>query len=227
MVNSNGFNALDLIFEQCNKEASNFQKNLILNESTKLRLNVLIDEIEKGNFKTEKDKGDSLESLTRETLTGLKFFDSLPNIHTSTNEIDFLCKLNTSGTIAKSKGYFNFEDEFLIECKNYAGKVDVTFVGKFAYLLLSQSKKLGILVSKNGVTGSKWSNAYGWIKKLYLKHDVLIVSFTLDDFKELIEGRSFFEIIEIKKMDIINDTDINFYLQKHPAVETDSDLEAE
>ena len=165
----NGFNALDLIFEQCNKEATEFQKILLLNDENKVKLSTLIDKIETGLFSTEKEKGDALELLTRETLKALKFFDALPNIHTSTNEIDFLCKLSDAGNIAKAKGYFRFEDDFLIECKNYARPVDVTYVGKFASLLLSQSKKFGILVSKKGITGSNWSDAYGWTKKLYLK----------------------------------------------------------
>lgn len=215
----NGYNALDVIFEQCNKEATEFQKMLLLNEENKVKLSILIDKIESGLFSTEKEKGDALELLTRETLKALKFFEALPNIHTSTNEIDFLCRLSASGNIAKAKGYFHFENDFLIECKNYARPVNVTYVGKFACLLLSQSKKLGILVSKEGITGSNWSDAYGWTKKLYLKHDVLIISFTLNDFRQLIDDKSFFEIIEQKKMDIINDTDINTYLQKHPSME--------
>ncbi|TYS64361.1 hypothetical protein FZD47_12920 [Bacillus infantis] len=214
----NGFNALDLIFEQCNKEATEFQKILLLNEESKIKLAALIDKIDNGIFSTEKEKGDALELLTRETLKAFKFFDALPNIFTSTNEIDFLCKLSNSGNIAKAKGYIRFEDEFLIECKNYARPVDVTYVGKFACLLLSQSKNLGILVSKKGITGSNWSDAYGWTKKLYLKHDILIISFTLEDFRQLLDNKSFFEIIEQKKMDIINDTDINSYLQKHPSM---------
>lgn len=214
-----GFNALDVIFEQCKKEATEFQKRLLLNEENKIKLSALIEKIDSGQFNTEKEKGDALELLTRETLKALKFFDALPNIHTSTNEIDFLCKLSNAGSIAKAKGYFRFENDFLIECKNYARPVDVTYVGKFASLLLSQSKKLGIMVSKKGITGAGWSDAYGWTKKFYLKHDVLIVSFTLGDFRKLIDNESFFEIIEQKKLDIINDTDISLYLEKHPSME--------
>ncbi|PAE86887.1 hypothetical protein [Shouchella clausii] len=215
-----GFNALDAVFEKCNKEAIEFQKVLHLNEENKIKLSGLINKIETNHFSTEKEKGDALELLTRETLKALKFFDALPNIHSSTNEIDFLCKLSAPGNIAKSKGYFRFENDFLIECKNYARPVDVTYVGKFASLLISHSKKFGILVSKKGVTGSGWSDAYGWTKKLYLKHDLLIISFTLNDFRKLTNNESFFEIIEQKKMDIINDTDISLYLQKHPAMDT-------
>ncbi|MDK8181268.1 hypothetical protein [Paenibacillus sp. UMB4589-SE434] len=214
-----GYNALELIFEQCHREATEFQKSLLLNDGNKALLSTLIDKIETETFSTEKEKGDALETLTRETLKMLKFFDALPNIHTSTNEIDFLCKLSTSGTIAKAKGYFNFEDDFLIECKNYARPVDVTYVGKFACLLISQNKSFGILVSKRGITGSNWSDAYGWTKKLFLKCNVLIISFTMNDFRELINNKSFFEIIEQKKTDIINDTDINGHLKKHPAME--------
>lgn len=218
--NQKGLNALDLLFEQCNNEATKFQKKLLFDEEKKARLAKLIRIIDTGDFKNEKDKGDALENLTREVLEMLMLIDALPNIHTSTNEIDFLCQLSTAGNIALQKGYFNFDKDFLIECKNYNGKVDVTFVGKFAALLISHGKKFGILVSKNGITGSgfDWAYAYGWTKKLYLKCDILIISFTLDDFR-LLENKSFFEIIEQKKMDIINDTNISAYLEKHPAME--------
>ncbi|MGE7915298.1 hypothetical protein [Lysinibacillus xylanilyticus] len=218
--NPKGPNILELVFEECNGEAIAFQKNLILSYEKKKKLSTLIEKIDNDDFETTKEKGDALETLTRETLKMLMLFDALPNLHTSTNEIDFLCKLSKSGNIALSKGYINFHKEFLIECKNYNEKVDVTYVGKFAALLINHGMKFGIMVSKEGITGAntKWSYAYGWTKKLYLKCNVLIISLTLDDFRLMLE-KSFFEIIEEKKLDIINDTDINSYLSKHPAMD--------
>ena len=41
-------------------------------------------------------------------------------------------------------------------------------------------------------------------------------------FDSLVDNKSFFEIIEQKKMDIINDTDINKYLEKHPSMDKSS-----
>lgn len=219
MKTSEGFNALDLAFQECNGLATEFQKKLIINDTNKTLLSSLIDKIDSNNFATTKEKGDALETLTRTALESLKFFDAEPNVHTSTNEIDFLCNLNKAGTVAKSKGYFSLEDHFLIECKNYASPVNVTFVGKFASLLISHKKSLGILVSTKGITGSGWNHAYGLTKKLYLKCNILIISFTLDDFRELLNNSSFFDIIDQKKTDIINDTNINRYLTHHPAQE--------
>lgn len=218
MNKTKGYNALDHLFEQCNQKTAEFQKQLLINEENRIKLSILIKKIENNKFDTEKEKGDALESLTRETLKALKFFNALSNIHTSTNEIDFICQLSQQGHVAKANGFVQFENDFLIECKNYSQPINVTYVGKFASLLMSQNKKFGILVSKKGMTGSGWTAAYGWTKKLYLKNDLLIVSFTLNDFKKLIDNMSFFEIIEQKKMDIVNDTNISSYLKKHPAM---------
>lgn len=215
--NTLGLNGLDLLFEKCNNQVVEFQKTLMLSDSILIKLNELIDLVENGTFSTTKEKGDALEDLTKFLFSSLKFFETLPNLHTSSNEIDFICNLNKQGLTALKQGYLEFHTDFLIECKNYNNNVNVTHVGKFAALLNIQTKKFGIIVSKKRITGANWSGALGFTKKFFLKNNILIINFTLEDFK-LLNKHSFFEIIHNKKQEIINDVDLTKYLQDHPAM---------
>ncbi|MFP3356888.1 restriction endonuclease [Planococcus sp. SIMBA_143] len=215
MKNEKGYNIHEILLNECDRDYKQFQKKLTLSEEKKDELNQLLLEIKKPNSDTT-EKGKQLEMLTKSMFDLIGFFDSYANIHTSTNEIDFFCKLSPSGRNAKSKGFIGFEDEFLVECKNYASKVGVTYVGKFASLLQAHNKKFGIMVSSKGITGNGWNDSIGLTKKLYLKSDILIISFDFDDFQSLNE-ESFFSIVERKKDEIINDSDLTKYITKHPA----------
>lgn len=217
-MSNQGYNALDYIFTECNHEVTEFQKKLTLNEKSISILLSKIDSLENGVYNNTKEKGDALESLTRYMFESLLFFNTHQSLHTSSNEIDFMVTLSDPGNVAKAKGYMNIENEFLIECKNYKSKVNVEYVGKFASLLLAQSKELGIMVSIHGITGTGWNAAIGLCKKLYLKTGTLLISFTLEDFRSL-QYHSFFEIIEAKKQEIINDTNIDNFLKKHPSMQ--------
>lgn len=215
--NQLGFNALDLLFEKCDRKATEFQKTLLPSESVLVEINKLVDLVENGCFSTTKEQGDALEKLTKTLFSSLKFFQVLPNLHTSSNEIDFICNLNEQGITALKQDYLEFDKHFLVECKNYNNNINVTHVGKFAALLDIQTKEFGLIISKKRITGSKWDGALGFTKKFYLKTNILIVNFTLDDFK-LLNTHSFFEIIHNKKQEIINDVDLTEYLTTHPAM---------
>lgn len=215
MKNDKGFNLHELLLNQCQSNYKEFQKKLILPGGKKIVIQKLLNELNTPSITTAQ-KGKKLEDLTRKVFETIGFFDCYANIHTSTNEIDFLCKLSPVGKNAKSEGFIGLEDEFLVECKNYSTKVGVTYIGKFASLLESHNKKFGIMVSQKGITGSAWKDATGLTKKLYLKTGVLIISFDFNDFQRL-QHESFFSIIESKKDEIKNDADISQYITKHPA----------
>jgi len=217
-MNNKGYNALDILFKQCNYDVREFEKLLFLKEECKAELLEMIKNLENGSFSTTKEKGDALEKLTKTMFEKLKLFETYPNIHTSTNEIDFLCSLNKEGLNAKGNGLIDFEDDFIIECKNYESPVGVTHVGKFITLMQSQNKNFGMFISKKSITGTGWSDAHGLIKKIYLKYGIIIIDFNINDFKRIANGKSFFEIITNKKFDLINDTEINKYLEKHPSL---------
>lgn len=106
---------------------------------------------------------------------------------------------------------------FLGECKNYDKKVSVTYVGKFCSLMLTNQIKLGIMFSYHGISGKNWNAGQGLIKKFYLHKENLkerycIIDFNKEDFKSILNGDNFLNIVE-KKMECLQfDTDYTRYL---------------
>lgn len=173
---------------------------------------------------TTKEKGEVLEQLAShllETLSAIFKIDN--NLKTNTNEMDIFVSLSPAGKLLQSNGLINpLYDQFIVECKNYSKKIDVTYVGKFCSLLLTNQIQLGILISYHGVTGRNWSDASGLIKKFYLhKEDkekrYCIIDFNLKDFKKIGEGENFLEIVEEKLLSLQLDTDYSRYLSKQDA----------
>lgn len=124
--------------------------------------------------RTTKEKGDLLENIACLILaTEFSIFDIARNIRTSTNEIDLLITWSAKSKMVNLNNVYNFlGDEFLCECKNYSKKIDVTYIGKFYSLLKTSGMKFGVLFSVFGITGSKWDNGVGLIKKIALKDDI-------------------------------------------------------
>lgn len=218
MANSmQGMNALDFLMQKCNESTTEFQKRLTLSPEIRSHLESLINQYETTRFPNTKAKGAALENLTKEMFNAYQVFEFSSNIHTSTNEIDFFTRLNHNGQVLKSSGYINMDEKFLIECKNYNKKVDVTFIGKFATLLNTHSQNFGIMVSNKGLTGKGWNDALGLTKKNYLKNGILIISLTINDFRTMLDY-PLFEVIEAKKLEIISDTKFEHFLTPHPSM---------
>ncbi len=204
------------------------------NETQKAEYKRLLDEFERLNKTCIKEaetpdnlnyqKGLALEKLVR-YLLGISggIFETRCNLHTSTNEIDELVTLTPKGKVLLKHGLINKHlDIFLGECKNYHKCVDVTYVGKFCSLLLTNNVKLGILFSYHGVSGSGWNHAAGLIKKFYLHKEKLeerycIIDFSIKEFKAILSGKNLLGIIEERLLSLQFDTDFTRYLSKHPA----------
>lgn len=169
-------------------------------------------------------KGRSLEELATYLLEiSGDLFEVKQNLRTSTNEIDQVFIPKPKAKVLIANGIISKKYELFIgECKNYNSTVDVTYVGKFCSLLLTNQIKLGILFSYHGISGSGWSNASGLVKKFYLHKEkdedrYCIIEFTKDDFIAIDKGENFLQIIENKLMNLRFDTDYTKYLSKHPA----------
>ncbi len=169
-------------------------------------------------------KGKALEELVSYLLTisgGIFYVDR--NLRTSTNEIDQIVSLTPKGKILLSYHLINPKlDYFLGECKNYDKSVNVTYIGKFCSLLLTNNVKIGILFSYHGVSGTGWSNGTGLIKKFYLHKEKIedrycIIDFSIKDFESILEGKNVLRIIEEQLNSLQFDTDYSKYLSKHPA----------
>lgn len=171
---------------------------------------------------SEKDKGQLLEELTF-----ILFHNSYPgvlecrrNCRTSTNEIDLLINWTEEARMAGINNAFScLGDTFLCECKNYKGKVDVTYVGKFCYLLRVCDSTVGIMIAWEGVTArGEWSDSKGLIKKNVLKDGKYIIVIEKQDLKRIYERKtSIFSIIYDKYVSLKNEIDYDKYVVKHEA----------
>lgn len=169
-------------------------------------------------------KGKSLEELATYLLKiSGDLFEVKQNLRTTTNEIDQVFIPTQKAKVLIANGIIDKHYElFLGECKNYNKSVDVTYVGKFCSLLLTNQIKFGLLFSYHGISGSGWSNASGLVKKFYLHKEkdedrYCIIAFSKDDFIAIDNGENFLQIVEDKLLSLRLDTDFREYLSKHPA----------
>lgn len=168
-------------------------------------------------------KGKSLEDLVNFLITTSGgIFSVEANIRTGTNEIDQIIKLTTTGDILLSCNLIDSKlSRFISECKNYGVAIGVPQVGKFCSVLETTSIRLGILFSYKGVSGKKWENASGLIKKFYLCREKLedrfcIIDFNKNNFQEILDGGNLLEIISRKLDSLQFDTDYKIGLPADP-----------
>ncbi|WP_339000193.1 restriction endonuclease [Lactococcus garvieae] len=179
-------------------------------------INKLILEVREDKFSTKLSKGEALEELTNKIFRTHKIYKVKKNLRTTSNEIDLFLELDSFGTLIKNNLEYNIEEEFIVECKNYKSKVEVTYIGKFASLMRVTHLKNGIFISKKGVTGDskRWSEAKGLIKKIALQDNSFILDFDLSDFEDL-EGKTLAEILTCKKNSLKLDVDIESLIVAH------------
>lgn len=109
------------------------------------------------------------------------------------------------------------------ECKNYNSTLGVTYVGKFYSLLMSTDISFGIIFTQKGLTGQEdeFRDAYGLVKVLRIiekyrnKRDLVILTFTLEDYEKIAEGQSFFELIKAKKLELRLASDFERFLNDY------------
>ena len=216
------------MFKIMNSEYSN-KKICEMTEDLQLEYEKLFNDFEMVNSSTEsspKLKGESLESLVTFLISSLDgLFKVKQNVRTRTNELDQLVNLTPSGKRLVSEGIINKNfNSFICECKNYNRSVSVTYVGKFCSLLITNQTQLGILFSYKGVSGKNWDSSSGLIKKFYLSKEkkderFCIIDFNVGDFKAILEGDNFLDIIDRKIEALQLDTDYKKLLSKHDAEE--------
>ena len=196
-------------------------KLLMLPEQNYKEFATLYEALASGNLKRE-EKGAKLEELTYILFNKSvpTIFDIYRNCRTSTNEIDLLIGWTENARMSNLNVAFScFGDSFLCECKNYVGKVNVTYVGKFCHLMSITDTLLGIMVAWDGVTGrSKWSDATGLIKKVALRENRYIIILDKNDLHRIYKKEmNLFSIINDKYLALKNDIDYEKCILKHDA----------
>lgn len=178
------------------------------------QLGLMIDNLEIADEENTKEKGNKLEDIVEFIFSNLKIFDVVyTNKRNSTNEMDLVIQLDNEGKLASYERLFPFReiDSFIIECKNYNKKVDVTWVGKFYSLLRSCNLNFGIIFSIKGFTAkSKWQDAKGLSKKLLLKDNVYILDFNKKHLESIADGSNFIKLLEEEKRSLDLDVNMDF-----------------
>jgi hypothetical protein len=178
---------------------------------------------------TTKEKDDRLENLVSFLIQKSYFFEIYRNIHTGTNEIDEVIILSERGKQALHE--FNLardileieSDTALGECKNYSSTLNVTYVGKFYSLLVSTDVPFGIIFTQKGLTGNEneFHDAYGLSKVLRIiekyqnNREMFILTFTLEDYEQIANGKSFFDLIKAKKIALRLSSDYHSFLKDY------------
>lgn len=197
-----------------------------LNEEQRDEYNRLFHNLETSNSNSKcstDEKGKALEEIVCFIFRNVAIFDVKKNFRTHTNELDQLLILNSIGKSFLANGLIDKRIEQIIgECKNYQNKVSVTYVGKLCSLLMTTDTKIGILFSYKGVSGKKWENACGLIRKFYLckekKEDrYCVIDFNLEDFKRIKEGINILKIIEEKILALQYDCEYEELIKNHEA----------
>lgn len=167
-------------------------------------------------------KGKALEDLVSSLfeLTG-GYYEVYKNVRNGSNEIDVFLSLSSKGRCVAPLINKRYE-KLICECKNYKSTISVTYVGKFYSLMQTTNNKVGIMFSYNGFTGASWGGAKGLTKKLFLLREreedrLYILEFTYKDFKDILDGKGLFDILESKCLELeLGLDDITKYITTHP-----------
>lgn len=141
------------------------------------------------------DKGVSFETWVGGLFS--PFAELRERTRTGTNELDIVAHWNP-GTLALLQHFYPdlfklMGNKMLLECKNYPRKkVDVTWVGKFASVLLVHEFDVGVIFSRKGLTGANsWRDATGFVRKYALKKSTYILNAHDNEFNGIISNGLF------------------------------------
>jgi hypothetical protein len=106
----------------------------------------------KVQFETMKSgrKGKAFENLTNELMAGLTCFGVRNDVTTDVNQLDLLVSLEPNSSIVPALR--NWGSHFICECKFHDKGVSVTWVEKLHSILRTHKARVGILISKKGIS---------------------------------------------------------------------------
>jgi hypothetical protein len=142
---------------------------------------------------TKAEKKNSLENLSKLLFNSIEGFTVKPNKRTSTSEIDRIVRNYSSHPLLASLG-----NHILIECKNWTVPVDSKSIRDFVGKIEDHKYKCGILLSKNGITGSARKDAVGTIRDKFRDKGIFVLVFADSDLLEISDGQNPIDILERK-----------------------------
>ncbi|WP_169517192.1 restriction endonuclease [Azohydromonas australica] len=144
------------------------------------------------------EKGESLERLAQALISSAPpLACKYVNLQTRSSEIDIVVEYNNSKDrvpLLDELGRF-----FLVECKNWSKPVGVAPVRDFMGKLDKCKVRIGVLFSKNGVTGvDSGVDALREIQSRFDRDGVYVLVFSLEDVRHLANGADFLRALDKK-----------------------------
>jgi hypothetical protein len=139
---------------------------------------------------TNKEKKDSLENfaeLLLNTISGLRLVKK--NAELAAEEIDLLAANNWMA---------GWGDPILVECKNWTKPVGSVEIVSFRHKLKSNQCRTGILIAKNGVTGTITSDGTLLIREALQVDGIRLVLLSLDDLKAVNGAPALWALLSVR-----------------------------
>lgn len=213
MKNSSPINDLEKFLQLTSYKS--LEENMIVDKEVYTEITKKIENLKLNNFRTAQEKGTYFENFINDLIDKTRLYIRKCNVNTSTNEIDIRVELEPGQSMLAEIYHSILKEVAFIECKNYPkSKVNVTYIGKFYSLLKTSKKKLGIIISPNGLTGQECKDGHGLCKKIALKDDTNIISLTFDDLLQL-NQKSLLMIIKEKLIELEEDISISNLIEPH------------
>lgn len=153
---------------------------------------------------TNDQKKRSLEWLAVILFEAMLFtYVKKTNTLTVSSEIDLVIGIHTQKAIGP---FTELGDCFLVECKNWSVSVGAAQVRDFIGKLNSTQRKMGVLLAKNGISGSGSDccekDAVREIRRAFDKDGLYVLVISLEDLGEVFKGANFCDILE-RKIDCV------------------------
>lgn len=103
-------------------------------------------------------------------------------------------------------------------------------MGKFYSLMTVTGVAFGIVFTQKGLSGDSegYKDAYGLTKVLRMVEknknkgkDFYLLTFTLEDYEKLLQGKTFFELIKAKKLEMQMASDYNSFIKDNKHIAED------
>lgn len=145
---------------------------------------------------SSKEKKESLEELAAYLFSSCEDLFKVVerNKLTTTAEIDAVVAQNT---FIREWGEY-----FIIECKNWKKPVGAPVISRITGNLQKYKCRIGILFSKEGVTGENYHYAKGEIREQFLLNNLIILVFDKEDLEKIAQGENFLDLLEKKYRDL-------------------------
>ncbi len=141
------------------------------------------------------EKGKSLEKLGEKLLASPYMKLQEQRSRTRSGEIDLIFEvLKYQGTI-----FIDFSNILIVECKNWSKKAGADILKKFANNMQEMGCNVGIILSKNGISGKPEEKRDSWsvIKTQWDSSSNIIIVLTLEDIENVIcKGQNLYLLLK-------------------------------